>query len=68
MSNFATDTIIMQACEEVHNYLIDTPYSFRYIDMLIPRVEGKLFCNNYFYSEKHLDNLCVNFAKSKGMM
>ena len=68
MGKFATDTIILQVCEEVHNYLIDTPYSFRYIDMLVAKVESKLLGNDYFYSEKHLDNLCVNFAISKGMI
>ena len=68
MSNFATDKIILQACEEIHNYLLDTPYSSRYIDMLVSRVQSKLRGKDYFYNEKHFDNLCINFAISKGMM
>ena len=68
MSDFATDKIILQACEEIHNYLLDTPYSSRYIDMLVARVQSKLRGKDYFYNEKHFDNLCINFAISKGMM
>ena len=68
MSNFATDKIILQACEEIHNYLLDTPYSSRYIDMLVARVQSKLLSKDYFYNEKHFDSLCINFAISKNMM